>query len=775
MALKVIFKLSSYLHVILCLFACIPSTYAGTWVPIKDSSLMIEPGSILDFSGLLPVAQPIKSRVVINSAGQFAIENQPNKSQRFLIASLPVGLNSGGFPSHEISDLYIQQLRLHGYNMARIDFVESVLMEGRKVDFDYNPQQLDRFYYLVSALKKAGIYLILNGLSNDNGGYGNVSERWIGKKQIAQGVYFDKEKQEHWKKLITTMYGKTNPYTGVPILKDPVLAGMILVNEGNLVFVNRQEVSPAFKPYFAKWLKAKYGSNNALKNAWGNELDSDENIDAGVISFPKPDAWTSKRMADVQQFFFETEKETFDWMTQYLRGQGYRGLVTNYNVWHAPAAQASRGQLQWVDMHNYFGHPEYLRVSEVKVRQDSMLADAAGYYRELASAKHIGKPFTVTEHGQVFWNPYRRENGLVLPAYAAFQSWSGICQHSGAIALSYTALNGKPNIIQPFAVAQDPIARVTETLAALLYLRGDVAPAKHTLGINFGPKDAFEKSAHLGSMPTDISKLSLVTGVGLDWQSQTLARSKQIKYDGQVDINRKGLALIKDSVKQPMISTASLGLKLDNLVKDYAGSLSYKVSKVALIANERWSARVKNLREAQWLDSDNLTNEETGVYQSDTNEIVINSLQKSMTVITPQTEAVVFDKPESIALKYLKVLEADSPALVAVSAMDNQNLKNSKRMLLILATDARNSDMKFADSSETINVNMGTGPVLIKSAKLRLSLQNSNRDTLKVYSTNLRGQRQDDIKVTQKVDSIEFELDTGALSHGPTTYFEISV
>ena len=771
---------------ILCSIVCILlellsfDSYAANWLPIKDISLMIESGSILDFSNLLPPLKPIKTRVITNAAGQFAFENQPEIPQRFLIASLPVGLNNGGFPSHEIADLYVKQLRLHGYNMARIDFVEAVLMEGRKADFDYNPEQLDKFDYLVSALKNGGIYLILNGLSNDNGGYGNVAERWIGNKQLVQGVYFDAEKQVHWKKLISTMYGHVNPYTGTTTLKDPTLAGVILVNEGNLAFVNRQGVLPIYKPYFAKWLKAKYGSQQSLKVAWGKELAADENIDSGLINFPAPDAWTSKRMADVQQFFFDTEKKTADWMTKYMREQGYQGAVTAYNSWYAPAAQAIRGQLPWVDMHNYFGHPEYTGEQTMRVRQDSMLEDGASYYRELASAKHIAKPFTVTEHGQIFWNPYRRENGLVLPAYAAFQSWSGICQHSGAIALSYAGVAGRKTMIEPFSVAYDPIARTTETLAALLYLRGDVAPAKHTLGVKFSPIDAFDKSAHLGNTPGDISKLSLVTGVGLDWQGQTLAKSKLATYDGQVEFNQKGLTLINDGLKQPIISNSSIGLKLDGLVKKYAGNLAYKINKVALIADERWSARIQNLKDARWLNDANLTNAESGIYQTDTNEITLDSGQKRMVVITPKTEAVVFDTPEKMTLKQLKVLEADSASLIAISAMDNQTLQNSQRMLVVLATDARNSGMRFADFAETKLTAMGSNPVIIKNTKIKLNLQNTNAKNLKVFSTNLRGQRQDSIPVvltslTQKEDSIEFTLDTSALSHGPTTYFEISI
>lgn len=752
-------------------FHAVTGLSAENWVPVKDVSLMIEPGSILDFSALVPPAEPIQHRIVVNKQGHLTTENRPNQSQRFLIGSLGFGASLGGFPSHALTDLYIQQYRMHGYNMVRLDFVESTLMEGRKGDFDYNPEQLDRFYYLVSALKKNGIYLILNGLSSGNGGYGNVSERWINKKGLHAGVYFDAEKQAHWKKLIATMYGQVNPYTGVSVLKDPTVAGLILVNEGNLVFLNRNGVAPALKPHFAKWLKTKYGGQQALKTAWGGELKASENIESGEIDFPAPDAWTSKRMADVQQFFFETENKTAAWMTSYLRGLGYQGLTSAYNLWNAPAANASRSQLPWADMHHYFAHPEYDAKGNMKVRQDSMLKNGANYIREIAATKHIGKPFTVTEHGQVFWNPYRRESGLALPAYAAFQSWDGICQHSGAVDLSYAPTVGRKNFINPFAVGSDPISRVTETLAALLYLRGDVTPAKHVLSVKFDQDDAFVKSAHLGGTPSDVSKLSLVTGVGLDWQGKLGLDA----YDGQIALNQPGLKLVSNGKLQTLKPSENLAVKLDGLMQKYTQKIAYKASKISLIADERWAARLQNIRDAKWLSADNQSSAETNVYHSDTGEILLDAEQKRLTVITAKTEAVVFDEPKTIQLNQLKVLSAESGALVAVSAMDNQPLANSKRMLLVLATDARNSDMQFAGSGYETITQMGQAPVIVRANKVKIALRNANQKQLKVFSTNLRGQRVDAIPVQQTADTIEFELDISKLSHGATTYFEVSI
>jgi hypothetical protein len=588
------------------------------------------------------------------------------------------------------------------------------------------------------------------------------------------GIYFDTEKQGHWKKLIQTMYGQVNPYTNMTVLQDPVLAGVILVNEGNMVFLNRQGVDPSLKPYFSKWLQQKYGSQAQLKQAWGRDLKTDELMSQQSIAFPKPDAWTSKRMADTQAFFYDTEKRTAQWMTQYMRTLGYTGLVTAYNLWHAPAAHASRGQMPWVDMHNYYAHPDYAANGMMRVNQDSMLASSAGYVRELAIARHWGKPFTVTEHGQVFWNPYRRENSLALPAYAALQGWNGICQHSGAVDLSYAPTVGRKPIIHPFAVGTDPISRVTETLSALLYLRGDVSEARHRIDVRFGPKDAFEQSAHMGSMPADVTKLSLITGVGLGWQDG-VTLSAPYKYDAQLALNGTEISLVQNASAKLIQSASNFSTMLDGWMQQYASKLVYTARKIPQLADERFSARVETLKNFGWLTPHNITDVDHQIYQSDTNELLLEATQKRMTVVTPNTEAVVFDQGAAQVLNQLSVLSAQKGALVAISAMDQQPLATSKRMLLILATDARNTDMQFTDSSASTVKHLGKPPVVIQANKVKLALKSPYKQSFKVYSLNLRGERMQAIPLKKTDTSIEFELDIQQLKHGATTYFEISV
>ena len=739
------------------------------WLPVKDGTLIVEAGSILDFSGIVP-NRKAENRLVVNRDGHLVLQDMPAKPQRFLMASIGFGVATGMFPSHDLADLYARQLRMHGYNMARLDFVEETLMHNRQGDFDFNPEQLDRFHYLLSALKREGIYYVLNGLSSDNGAYGNVKERWISKYRLKQRLYYDSEAQAHWKKLMEKMLATANPYTGMSILRDPALAGLIMVNEGGLAFLTRSGVPAELRPLFVEWLKKKYGSNAAQAAAWKGELHSGESLEAKNIDFPKPDQWTSVRMADTQRFFVDLEKSTADWMTQTLRQLGYDGPVTAYDNWLSPAAHVSRGQFDWVDLHNYFFEPTAFASPGSVMRQDSLLQDGASYIRELATGRHIGKAYTVSEFGQVFWNKYRRESALAIPAYASFQGWDMICQHAGALDLSYAAIGGRKDAIYPFVIGLDPIARATETLAALLYLRGDVAPAARMLGIKLTPQYVFNENAFLGNFPGDVSRTALVTGIGLDWQENE-ARSS--RYDAQIE---PGNSAIKLSGKPTGMTSGESGIaqKVDALARKYAGKLGPKVSKTRFVVDERWAGRVAAMRKTGLLPGDNQTDASAGIYQTDTGQVVLDSQEKRLTVITPNTEAVVFDAPEPIGLENLKLEYADGPALVSVSSMDGQPLPSSKRMLVVLATDARNSGMRFDDAAETTLQDLGKKPVLMRTAVVKLKLKNQYGPQLKVFSNTLRGKRGDAIPVTVEADGISFMLDTGKLSHGPTTYFEIT-
>jgi hypothetical protein len=690
----------------------IPAYADASWLPVRDTDLMVAPGSVLDFSALVAAGPAGRyGRIVAGPNGQLVFASQPDKPQRFLCASQPLGPPASGLPSHEAIDTYAHQLRLHGYNLARFHRLESLLMRGATQDFGFDPVQLDRLYYLMAALKREGIYWLVDGLSEDSGAYARHGATRAAKThKVKLGVYYDPAEQEQWKQFVAKLWGAKNPYTQLRPLEDPALAGIILVNEGGLDFVLRHgsETPAGLQTRFNDWLKLRYGDTASPANS-------------------------SPRQADLQRFYTDLEKSTVDWMTQHLRGLGYPGLVTSLDNQVSLQSHAARASLAWVDQHRYHDYPIGFLSGRPR-SQASSLDKGAEYVQDLSLSRFWGRPFTVSEYGQPFWNSWRRESGLVVPGYARLQGWDMICEHaSGPIELTYgQSSSERKQAIYPFGVGMDPITRIGQTLAALLFLRGDVAPARSHVTVELSPSYVFDERAGRGELLPDVTRLALLTGVGLRWAASATGAPNS-------------------SAEMVVRPSAANGKGL----------------------RERWTARVKQLRTAGLLPTDNATDPAAGVYQSDTGELRLETQERRLRIITPDTEAVVFDQGLPVTLSRLTVEASDAPALVAASSLDGRPLGDSGRMLLMLATDAQNSGMRFADPVQRKLQKLGQLPVLLRRARVTVRLAHNGPVGLKLYATALNGSRGESIPLDPVAGGIRFTLDTAALRDGPTTFFEL--
>lgn len=767
------------------------------WAPVKDVSLQVSAGSILDFSSLAPANVPITSPLIVKN-GQFAVANNPNVPKRFLMASAGFDSASGAIPSRANADAYVQQWKMHGYNMVRLHFVDAMLMENRVNDFDFSPTQLENLYYLLAQMKKAGIYYIMDVITSGNGGYGNLSKRWVDTKYLGKRVFIDDEAQAHWKKMVDKLFNSVNPYTGTTLLKDPALAGLILVNEGGAIFTNRYGFAPTYTPVFNAWLKKKYTTTTALATAWSTELKSTETIEAANVGLVSLSAGSGKRMSDTLRFVTDLEKSTADWMTAYLRGYGYKGLVTAYDAWVAAQSTASRAQFDWIDMHSYFaGAPSNFTDPGSVGSQDSMLAGWGQYIVDLTTSRVYGKAYTVSEYGQVFWNKFRRETGLAFSATAAFQEWSMIAQHQGAVTLSYAEGSGRKDRIYPYVIGPDPIQRANETLAALLYLRGDVAPARNRYALKM-TQAMIDKSTPYTNVNNDVRRVSMISQVGIDYEGKAANRNLyhaelipddyrlKVLYRPSSDPAQEPAALdsasatlaAKAAAQSPWVAPANSSntgnWDLDVFNNRVTSMRTADASATNTVATNAVAASSAAASAPYLFDRANLReNVVSGIFQSDTGQLNMDAPRKRMIVNTPRTEGVVFATPEALTISSLRVNSASGPALVSVSSMDGLPVAQSKRMLVIFATDARNTNMTFSDANETTLKDIGTGPVVIKTGVINLTLNNVNAAGLKVYSNTLNGVRKDLIASTVSGNGLTFTLDTSKLSHGPTTYFEI--
>lgn len=701
---------------------------AEQWLPVQDSDLSIERGSVLDFSWLVEEGPAGRHGRVVAQNGHLAFED--GQPQRFLCASKPLGpYSSDDLPDHQSIDLHVRQLRRHGYNLARMALIERALMRGRSEDLDFDPMQLDRFHYLLAALKREGIYWLLYGMTSPRGAFAQ------GGVNVKQGVYYDPAMRAHWKGLVAKLYGSVNPYTGLRPVEDPALAGFILVNEGGVNFAFRRatELPPPLQALWVQWLKDGYQDTATLSQVWS--LGPNESLEQGIIDLPGDDD-RSQRMVDLQRFYLSLEEHTLAWMTDHLRQLGYPGLISAYNNQTVLEAQASRAQLDWVDMHKYHDYPTALGRPGSTFKQTSSLADGAQYIQDLSVSRYGGRPYTVTEYGQVFWNSWRRESGIVAPAYARFQGWDMICRMATSpIELSYENLSGKrKDAVYPFAVGMDPVDRAGETLAALLFLRGDVKPADSIIGLEIGP-DEVDASAGLGEIPRGLSRLSLISGIGLQWSEE-------------------------DTGGWTPDAAISLG---DSIATDETA---------ITFDGNAFPQLLATLQRRQLIPAGNRTDPESGIFQSDTGELLMEIQDRRFSVVTPKTEGTSFDR-NPLQLEQLTVESADGPALVAASSVDDRALAASRRILLILSTDALNTGMRFADASRRTLQDIGSLPVLMRTSRVTLVLRHEHPERLRLYANALNGNRRKALAMEVVEGAVRFTLDTGNMDGGPTTFFEL--
>ena len=705
------------------------------WLKVADRDLMLSTGSALDFSHLLderPAGDA--GHIVATADGHFSFSKTPKSKVRFLCASQPYGVE-GGFPDHKTADRYAHQLRIHGYNLARFHFVENVLMNGKVRDFDFDKKQLDRFFYFLSALKREGIYWILDGLSSWNGGYGDIGyDRWAKKKNVKLGLYLDPEQKKHWKRLVLKVLATENPYTGLRVLEDPALVGLILVNEGGLNFLIHLEPSAELDKMFEKWLQDKYGSLEDAQKKWGDYFHPKQGI-----QLPRGEWDASPKMADVQKFYYELQKSTGIWMSEYVRDLGYKGLITAYNNWPHLQDDATRAEFQWVDQHFYHDAPSNFVSPGSRIRQDSSIEDGLKYLRQASIGRHWGKPYSLTEYDQPFWSRWRYESGIAVGAIAAFQDWDFVCRHgSGPIELEYGPSDSpRRRAIHPYAGGMDPIVRANETLVALLFLRKDVSVARYRLGAKLTLDYVFEKKFGIGKMPDEVTRLGLLSGVGQLWNEKDNTNLDWVFDPG--GIHPTTINKFKDTLSNGK--------------------------------NTRLSSWMKALQKRGMLASRKV--DASSLYVSDTNEISINASTKQINVVTPRTEASAYERVPG-KLDLLNIKESSTPALVSVSALDGEVLKNSSRILLIVATDARNTGMKFSDPEERELLELGRLPILIKGIRVSLSLLNEVSDSFDLYALRLNGERSETIPFSIENNGTKnILIDTSTLQYGPAIYFEL--
>jgi hypothetical protein len=208
-------------------------------------------------------------------------------------------------PSHEYADLMAARLAKFGFNAVRFQGCDSFFgwPAGREL-IDYSPGngdtldpvRLDRFDYLLAALRKRGLYFevpLLNArrfLPGDSGDPDNplpvppmtATDEWSSddmEMNKVLGFILDPvvaAQQRYARNLL----GHVNPYTGLALGKDPAVAMVEIINESGLIhyWLWRRldeldsRILAELRRKWNSWLLAKYATTCWRTPSWRRRL-----------------------------------------------------------------------------------------------------------------------------------------------------------------------------------------------------------------------------------------------------------------------------------------------------------------------------------------------------------------------------------------------------------------------------------------------------------------------------------------------------------------------
>jgi len=740
------------------------------WKVVDTSDVQVKSGSALDLSTMTAVPRGDGSatgntrlpRLIIGPRGKLVAENRPDtpiKLKGFIfhvvddeaMSACTFGWFGQGDNWKENIDHFIHISRNQGYNLFRIFDID--LMSLHK-SLSIDPTLLDKVDYLFAQMGRHGIYLHLTLL-----GYGLFQEvhpplkynpAIQGRECDFKAKMFlgDSDIRQAWLYAAETLLNHVNPYTGLAWKDDPALACVEPYNEqesGLLArYISSDEIKASLNQRFRDWLRAKYQTPRAMADAWADgaitSFDDVTTPAANIAFVPPYFNWTGITSTPCDQDFtlFVTElaRENIAWYTANLKRIGYDGLVGHYSLsqwWGDHAARYEHTTMAIRNQFFAFPWPNWQGGPGVNCPQFSSVGDTAAHLRLMMGAKFADRPFCVTEYNHCYWNQYQRELGIVHGAYAAFQEFDAMVYASTPVVFEAKALG-------TFMPGGSPITRPGEFLFTCLFVRGDVAPATHRAELHV-PLSVLGEFKHPA---TEHTKLGLMSGFALSFPQLQPPKGVATPSQPDVVLTPAGDARIRQNA-------------------EWTGEVSDDASLDVLVGQ---------MKRCGLLPATNISEPSKGVFQSDTGEITLRAAENLLKVATRFSEAVTMEADRGESIGQLKVIASDTAAMVAVCAMDGNDLAQSRRMILLYATEVANTGMALTPDRKTM-FEHGTLPVLMKVGRLDATLQNVHAEHLTLYALALNGERRERLPLSVEAGCLKIHLDTAALTHGPTPFFEL--
>ena len=688
------------------------------WIPISGRNDIVA-GSALDFStpemGFADAHRPagIHGRVVARG-GHFEFAGRPGIPVRFYGANLCSGAN---FLQPEEAEKLAERFARMGCNAVRLHHHDAGLVAGDPAGTTIMPEPLDQFDRLVAAFIARGIYVstdLFVSRSVANRAVGIDAEGRLNYNHYKVRVLVDDAVFADLASFSRQFLAHVNPYTGRSYAREPALAWLSLVNEGNVG--NYYDIVRTDPVWAARW------------RDWVLKGRADDPARYGDVSeaLPKTLRADDAPGTEFKRFVADLERRFFLRMRALVRDElGCEALLSNWNGWtYFATDQITRAEYDYVDDHAYVDHPVFLGKSwspPVKFQNGNVnpiRTDGSGM-PWVAGNRLLDRPFTLSEHNFGAPMRHRAAFGLVSGTAAALQDWGGIWRFAYAHNRE-DAVSDVPAPIRFFDLSRDPAHRLADRAAVCLFRRGDLAPIppERTLAIEIDPQAVASARTNIPGAAWGNVWAAWQARVGCVLAGGPEAPSSMLHYP--------------DAYR---LSAAELGPASGGLI--VGGGVPER-------------------------------------YAPPDGRFAVSRHDGSFAVDTARTAGAYLERGSHRGSVLSFELEGGEAA-VWVSSLDGQPLRRSTRMLLVHLPDIQNSGAEYDGVARGVLTAYGQAPHLARNSRARVRLLLDDPARCVVYRLALDGSRVAEVPSVVEGGALVFDASVALDPASATLLYEISV
>lgn len=644
-------------------------------------------------------------RIVVRD-GNFVREGDGRQMRFWAVNGPPADLRGDAlqYALRDLAKRGVNLIRIHG---AIFDKSTGAIRED----------ELDRLQEITARAKKEGIYTHLSiyfPLWFEPQAGLDFLEGYDGKSKPFSALYFNKDFENHyqgwWRRLLT------RPGSYGPRLVDEVaLMSVELVNEDSFFFWTfKDQLIPEaqlriLEEMFYEWTLKRYGTPEKAYAAWEvMKMKGDQPERQRLDLRPLYDIFNNKsrRDQDTARFLAETQRAFYARQVAFLKDLGFKGLITASN-WHTAEDQIFKPLEIWsylpgdfIDRHGYFGTFAEGENVSWSMRNQHLYADRSAlkfesrtpggpkdFSHPVADPKYNGMPSMISETTWTRPNRYRTEAPLFYAAYGSLQGSDSIV-HFAHDSAQWTV---KPRFfMQPWTL-MSPSQMGQFPATALMYRLGYIAEGKTlaSVGLNLDDLFALKGTPLVQKGNLDELRLADVTPGGGVGSGEVI--DPRIHFMGKTEVN------IGDAAGK--IEISSLAPYLDDAQKIIRGSNS---------------------------------------------QIELDYGKGILKINAPRVEAISGDL-RAAGPSRMTVLSVDSSldlGHVILVSLDGQPLNLSRRMLLQVMTEERNTDwqqQRVGNDGKYRVLNIGKDPWRFKAIKGSVRLNRPDAGQLKVTALDFNG------------------------------------